>query len=511
MTVSVDYAYIGNIVVVLILLAFTLYLAKRLFHRKQNIHGKNYIIIICAALILAIMMMLWAGGQAQPIPWLYAHVPLLGQFRYIGRALAIAALWWIVLGGIAVDILWNWLSETAPTNYTIPRKWIKLVYLVSALIWLFMVIYSASSSPERIAMLFRNVSWWIMLDPFRFHSLSEALQYFIQTMLVITIIDAVILLGKYLIAFIRRKQNMSLIERLRPPVQISFICMVAFGIVDVMVVNTRALQFSTSNVTFDGIYDDIRRLDTTSPFPSVNIPFSPYSFGAYEHEIRNWQLDEGWLPAAPIKPTLRMTPLSNLPRWLITGRNIDGTIYDPHMQEFIESAGYKLHACYISNDTAMVSENCSIRKKDFNLYELPQALPYAFIVSEPILTNNAENIRVDQVKPADVLLYQQDSIVIHAAATWTDYDKHYLVVQESNFPGWQVTVDGVAIQPITVPTHFFGEQPVGLIAVRVAEGNHTYMLRFEPPGLSTGILVFSGTLVAILVYLKLTYKQKSPA
>ncbi len=511
---SVDYAYVGNMVVVLILLVFALYLVKRLFHRKQNVHEKKYIIAICASILLAIMMMVWAGGQLQPIPWLYAHMPLLGQFRYIGRALSIAALWWILLAGISLDILWNWICQYATEHIVFKRtsrRWLIVVYILVTLAWLFMFIYSASLTPDRIAMVMRNISWWILLDAFRFHTLPDALGVLIQLLIAVTVIDALILLGQHLITVFRHKQKFSATSFIMPYFQTALLFGIAFGVINVMTTNTSVFQFSAGNVTFDGIYNDIRRLDTTPPFPTVNIPFSPYSFGSYEHEIRNWPLDEGWLPAAPIKPTLRMTPLSNIPRWLITGRTIDGKVYDARMQTFIESAGYELRDCYISGDTIMLAENCSIRKIGFNLYEYPQALPYAFIVAEPILTNNAANLHADQVKPADVLLYQQDNIVIHTAATWPDYDKHYLVVQEASFPGWQVTVDGVAIQPMTVPTRFFGEQPIGLIAIPLAEGDHTYALRFDPPGFSTGILVFFGTLIAIVAYLKLARKQKSPA
>lgn len=27
-------------------------------------------------------MMFWAGGQIQPLPWLYANIPLLAEFRF---------------------------------------------------------------------------------------------------------------------------------------------------------------------------------------------------------------------------------------------------------------------------------------------------------------------------------------------------------------------------------------------------------------------------------------------
>ena len=85
------------------------------------VHVRNYgigFIIIIAALILALVMMFWAGGQVQPFPWLYNHIPLLAQFRFLGRALAIAALWWVLLAGIALDFLWNSLRGYAAVQTT---------------------------------------------------------------------------------------------------------------------------------------------------------------------------------------------------------------------------------------------------------------------------------------------------------------------------------------------------------------------------------------------------------
>jgi uncharacterized membrane protein YfhO len=102
-------------------------------------------------------------------------------------------------------------------------------------------------------------------------------------------------------------------------------------------------------------------------------------------------------------------------------------------------------------------------------------------------------------------------MVIHATDSSTDFDKHYLVVQESNFPGWQATIDGIAVQTSTVPINVVGEQTLGLIAIPTERGDHTYALHFDPPGLTTGILVFFGTLALIAIYLTYQRKQKSPA
>ena len=93
---AVDYAYVGNVVVVLIVLACIAFLIRRTYLRRKAENEKNYFRLSLAAVILALVMMFWAGGQVQPFPWLYNNIPLLAQFRFLGRALAIADLWWIL-------------------------------------------------------------------------------------------------------------------------------------------------------------------------------------------------------------------------------------------------------------------------------------------------------------------------------------------------------------------------------------------------------------------------------
>lgn len=511
--VSVDYAYIGSIVFILILLAAALYVFEHFIRKQPLFASGKYAVTISAALILALLMMIWSGGQIQPIPWLYANVPLLGQFRYLGRALAMAGLWWIVLAGIALDILWDRLQKNAALTNLIPSKsriGFALPYVAAILIWMFMLIYSASPAPDRIAMVMRNVAWWQQLDTMRYRSLFEALQTLIALLVAATVVNALIIVAYNLWRRIRHQHKFPSFAALSFAAQMILLTGVAYGILDLMSTNVPAFQFTAANVPLDSIYADLRRMDTSNPFPSVNVSFSGYTFGIYQNEVRNWSLNEGWLPAAP-DPILDMQLSSNAPRWLIAGRNADGTLYYERTTYIIQTAGYELRACYFAAGNIWLADKCSIRQGGFNLYQYRQALPYAFLTSEQDLIKNPNTLRLDQVQPADVLLYQQDYMVIHTTGTWTDSDQHYLVLQEANFPGWQITRDGEPVQPVTVPTAVVGQQTLGLIAVPLDKGDHTYAFRFEPPGLSTGILMFCATLVLILVYLKLTYKQKSPA
>ncbi len=57
-----------------------------------------------AALMIGICT-LWGAGGNPAIIWLYQHVPLLGQWRFVGRALAVASFWIGVLLAMRADAL----------------------------------------------------------------------------------------------------------------------------------------------------------------------------------------------------------------------------------------------------------------------------------------------------------------------------------------------------------------------------------------------------------------------
>lgn len=204
-----------------------------------------------------------------------------------------------------------------------------------------------------------------------------------------------------------------------------------------------------------------------------------------------------------------MGQFSNLPRWLIAERDANGNIYDPRVASFVKENHYERRLCFRQDTITEKVEDCSAYVIGADLYELPQALPYAFLVTESVLTNNPTSLRRDNVIPANILDYQQDTITI--STTSTSSVRQFLVIQEANFPGWRVTVNGLPIQPITVPTEFIGKQTLGLLAIPIEKGSHTVTLSFEPPGLTTGIFVFLGTLILITIYLTHPTKQKSPA
>ncbi|MCA0455761.1 MAG: YfhO family protein [Chloroflexi bacterium] len=505
---AVDYNNIGMISFILIALAAGLWLTNQLRHKKQP-HFRPYKRLIPVALSLALLMMLWAGGQTQPIPWLYARIPLLAEFRYLGRALAVAALWWIVLGGIALDILWKTVCERVSQHRLPNRRHILFVVAAAVSVWLFMSIYSASPSGTRISMTLRNINLWQSLDPLRYTSLPDALRGFATLLLVFASIDAAIYLARHVWQRLFYKQTFSASGLLTYALQLGLLGGVILGVMDVMLANTPALQFAPAAPSFLPIYDTIRRADIDRPFPSVSLPFSPLTFEVYDSEIRVWSLNEGWLPAAPPDSVITMGRIVNPPRWLIAKRDANGAINDPRVETFIQQHGYQRRTCFQQTSFTQPLADCSAFVSGADLYELPDALPYAFLVTEADLTNNPETLRRSRVQPVTILDYQQDNLTL--SVTTDNSTRQFLVVQESNFPGWQVAVDGQAVQPVTVPTEFIGQQTLGLLAVPIEKGSHTVTLRFEPPGLTLGIAVFVTTLVLILVYLTRRPKQKSPA
>lgn len=56
---------------------------------------------------LAVFFTIWGAGGNPVMIWLYRHVPLLDQWRFVGRALAAASFWIAVLVAMRVDALWR--------------------------------------------------------------------------------------------------------------------------------------------------------------------------------------------------------------------------------------------------------------------------------------------------------------------------------------------------------------------------------------------------------------------
>lgn len=75
-----------------------------------------------AGLLLAGFGILWGVGGHPIMKFLYAHVPGLGQWRFVGRALALSSFWFAVLIALRVDALWC-LLHRARWRRGLRRPW----------------------------------------------------------------------------------------------------------------------------------------------------------------------------------------------------------------------------------------------------------------------------------------------------------------------------------------------------------------------------------------------------
>jgi len=83
--------------VVLILFALPLY--RPISGRERRVWW--------VALLLCILATLWGAGGKQPVLWMYQNIPILAQWRFVGRALGVATFWLALLIAMRVDNLWQ--------------------------------------------------------------------------------------------------------------------------------------------------------------------------------------------------------------------------------------------------------------------------------------------------------------------------------------------------------------------------------------------------------------------
>jgi len=75
-------------------------------------------------LLLGGFGILWGVGGHPIMVWLYDHVPGLGQWRFVGRALALSSFWFATLIAIRVDSLWCAVNRARWRRHlSWPMKW----------------------------------------------------------------------------------------------------------------------------------------------------------------------------------------------------------------------------------------------------------------------------------------------------------------------------------------------------------------------------------------------------
>ncbi len=80
-------------------------------------------------LALVVVMTLWGAGGNPVMIWLYEHIPMLGQWRFVGRVLAVGSFWIAVLVAMRVDGLWRALMAA---GYTRLLKYVAMASLTLA-------------------------------------------------------------------------------------------------------------------------------------------------------------------------------------------------------------------------------------------------------------------------------------------------------------------------------------------------------------------------------------------
>jgi len=496
--VAVDYTYLGAMVFLLIGGAAVIVIIRRKITTGVDSPWK----VIGVALVLALLMMLWGAGQTPILAYLYANIPLLSEFRFVGRALAIAALWWIVLAGVAIDVLWNMARDLFRTPIAFEKydrtRLIRAV-LAGLGIWIYLLVYSTNKPSGRLALVFNNFQLLNGLDQRRFTSFTGAVEALWVLTLAVAVLDTFLMLAGHVIRARWRPTTNSELPGWRALgtrlLRIGLLLAVFFALNDIMKVNSKLYYMETQTTSFAPIYPDIRAVDD-SPFPAINLPHSPLAFEVYEAELRNWGVNEGWTPNSTNGLlSWEAGTLMDLPRWAVVSNAYGGASYD-YAQRVVDDNGYEAVNCYALEIAP--GDPCKLDGgMAAVLYERDDVLPYTFVVPADDLLNQPRGLRADNVQPAKVTAHRQDNIIIQAQTPPVP-GEYYLIVQETNFPGWRASVDGVQLETYSAQTSrdaVVGDR--GFIAVPMQEGTHTYTFWFEPPGFALGIGVTLATLATM--------------
>jgi hypothetical protein len=480
---SVDYAYIG-------ILPFLLILAL-IFTGTGRLRR-----IAAIALILAVLMMIWGAGQTVIVNELYRSIPLLAEFRYIGRAHAVAALWWIVLAGVALDQLWRRVRAD-DGGYDLARALRALLIallLAAGLLW-----YSLSDNSTRLALALNNIHLFNTFNGWRLAHYAQAAGALVSISALVLALDTLLI---PLDLRIRRVQSPALLRMLGARiVRVGLILLALAATADALSVNHALIEFGRPGNNFGSLYAATfgTGTDPATPFPSILEPHGPSTYDAYYSRVRTWGLDEGWKPR-PLPNDLipeGAPRLRSLPQWAIVSTEYErGGTYELARQ-FVEQQGGERIRCVNRNPQA--ADPCDIDSSDGSiLYRIAAALPYAFVADIESLQSRAHTLTPETVQPVMAVDHRMDTITVTASAPGEGY---YLIVQETHFPGWQAQIDGAAVETVTI-----GAQPpdgsvTGFIGVPMQSGVRTYTLRYDPPGYGLGAVISLLSLILLAGYI----------
>jgi hypothetical protein len=470
---SVDYAYIGLAPFVLMLAAFVAVVFWRVPYDRPSVTYTALGLV----LVLAALMMIWGAGYGEVLRWLYRNVPLLSEFRHVARANTIAALWWIVAAGFAVDYLWRAIQ--AKTEKIDLRRMV----IVAVVIWVPVLAFViwwygfAFSHPLDVlllclvSMIALQVLWWFARAVLAASPMGRG--------------GARVLFGRFAASMGQGALVLGCLLAVRDPFN----------------VNAFMYKLTLAELDYTYLYDYLRVRDGT-PFPLMIEPtMFASAYQNYYEQVRNVSLDEGWSVAAisnwRMSHTGVISDLTNnpaaLPRWLLS--------FDAK-ENIMQFYQYRAQICRETPSALQVidaSQRCDVLHPliSMALYENPQALPYAFIVSETALTDPLL-VRADKVglvqsyeqSYAQLVVGAESPVLPNQAGTASEV--FYLVIRETHAAGWRAWIDDLAVQPISIGQY---------IAIRMpANGTHTYTFRYHTPGIATGALVSVGAMLALGMY-----------
>jgi hypothetical protein len=499
----VDYAYIGPAVFALILTGIVTGLAGHMAAAQR------YSRALIAGLALALIMMVWGAGQTPVLIWLYAHIPLLEEFRFVGRALTIAALWWIVLAGIGTDLLWRFATNLAPEAVRHDRWRLLAALGMAAGGWGYFFVYSLAGQTTRLNMVFYNFRWLNTLDAIRFTSFSQATETLWLLLLAATGADTALRLAWRGMRAVRRRAANLWRAAAGQLIRASVLGLAIAALADLMPVNSQLFTFQRSLGDYDQLYAFTQQAEPDAPFPAINLPFTPLAYDAYYARVRNWGLNEGWTPEALPGALTSGHIIPQLPRWAVVIADDVFGASGAFSLRFVETYGYELRECQPMPNFPTGQPCAPGTPAAALLYENPAALPYAFVATADQLRDAPEALTRQTVHAATVLTHTLDTITIRATAPDENQTEgisplpaYYLIVEENHFPGWEASTGTKPVQTVTIQTQNVPTEPTkGLIGIPLLPGTHTYTLRFQPPGFTLGLFVFISTLVAQAIYL----------
>ena len=474
MSRAVDYAYIGLPTVLLALIAIVLLVIPRFRRWASADRAGEWGVLIA----LALLMLIWGAGDNPVVAWLYRRIPLLAEFRFVGRALAFAALGCILLAALVLDRLW----QTAQAH----PGWRRVAFglIVASGLWLYALAYSTATTSERLTLVGNNFYLLQAFDPLRWQTLPQAVD-------ALFVLIGIVGTGAF---FSIRHAPL-----LRHGLAALLLALCLWMLNDVLHTNSALYTFKPVTDIQPALWDALHTWDE-SPFPAVNLPFSPRAYAATSTHIRNWGLNEGW--EATALPDTIFAPergLPDIPRWALVPLSAQDDWAQQLAREFVRSYGYTIRDCLTAS--GLKGDVCSAGDLPaIAIYELPQALPYAFVVPLSRLQSDPAGLTAADVRAVPVLEHHLDSLTLDVPAPDGD-EPLALVVQETNFPGWQASLDDQRVSVQTAPTgYLINNHLQGFVALRLPPGSQHVRLWFEAPGLTAGVALFALTLLAALGY-----------